>query len=137
MDFLLSFGFVGRMVFGYAYPAYECYKAVEKNKPEIQQLRFWCQYWFVIPFLIGLCLEFFFCKVLSSFLKLLAGFLWLLWPFLKELGILSLHGWCYWYRNTFRWTEMCICLCCLCPVFIKGSAVQRGKAGVFHISLVP
>ncbi|KAH1214666.1 HVA22-like protein i [Glycine max] len=33
------------MVFGYAYPAYECYKAVEKNKPEIEQLRFWCQYW--------------------------------------------------------------------------------------------
>jgi len=34
------------MVFGYAYPAYECYKAVEKNKPEIEQLRFWCQYWY-------------------------------------------------------------------------------------------
>lgn len=36
------------MVFGYAYPAYECYKAVEKNKPEIQQLRFWCQYWILV-----------------------------------------------------------------------------------------
>lgn len=35
----------GRMVFGYAFPAYECYKAVEKNRPEIEQLRFWCQYW--------------------------------------------------------------------------------------------
>ncbi|KAH1244257.1 HVA22-like protein i [Glycine max] len=31
------------MVFGYAFPAYECYKAVEKNRPEIEQLRFWCQ----------------------------------------------------------------------------------------------
>ncbi|EOA38326.1 hypothetical protein CARUB_v10009826mg [Capsella rubella] len=36
------------MVFGYAYPAYECYKAVEKNKPEMQQLRFWCQYWILV-----------------------------------------------------------------------------------------
>ncbi|XWS55043.1 hypothetical protein CRYUN_Cryun10bG0141100 [Craigia yunnanensis] len=33
------------MAFGYAYPAYDCFKAVENNKPEIQQLRFWCQYW--------------------------------------------------------------------------------------------
>ncbi|XP_010530286.1 PREDICTED: putative HVA22-like protein g [Tarenaya hassleriana] len=36
------------MVFGYAYPAYECYKTVEKNKPEIEQLRFWCQYWILV-----------------------------------------------------------------------------------------
>ncbi|KAF8053105.1 hypothetical protein N665_1463s0009 [Sinapis alba] len=36
------------MVFGYAYPAYECYKEIEKNKPEIQQLRFWCQYWILV-----------------------------------------------------------------------------------------
>ncbi|MED6126851.1 HVA22-like protein i [Stylosanthes scabra] len=39
------------MVFGYAYPAYECYKAVEKNKPEIEQLRFWCQYWILVALL--------------------------------------------------------------------------------------
>ncbi|XVE56152.1 hypothetical protein DITRI_Ditri03aG0214500 [Diplodiscus trichospermus] len=36
------------MVFGYAYPAYECYKTVEMNKPEIEQLRFWCQYWILV-----------------------------------------------------------------------------------------
>lgn len=36
------------MVLGYAYPAYECYKTVEKNKPEIEQLLFWCQYWYVL-----------------------------------------------------------------------------------------
>jgi hypothetical protein len=40
--------FVGRMAFGYAYPAYECYKTVEMNKPEIEHLRFWCQYWYVV-----------------------------------------------------------------------------------------
>ncbi|GAV67830.1 TB2_DP1_HVA22 domain-containing protein [Cephalotus follicularis] len=39
------------MVFGYAYPAYECYKTVEKNKPEIEQLRFWCQYWILVAVL--------------------------------------------------------------------------------------
>ncbi|XP_065023842.1 putative HVA22-like protein g isoform X1 [Musa acuminata AAA Group] len=36
------------MVFGYVYPAYECYKTVELNKPEIEQLRFWCQYWILV-----------------------------------------------------------------------------------------
>jgi receptor expression-enhancing protein 1/2/3/4 len=36
---------VARLAFGYAYPAYECYKTVELNKPEIEQLMFWCQYW--------------------------------------------------------------------------------------------
>ncbi|RRT53577.1 hypothetical protein B296_00043585 [Ensete ventricosum] len=33
------------LVLGYAYPAYLCYKTVELNKPGIEQLRFWCQYW--------------------------------------------------------------------------------------------
>lgn len=36
------------LMFGYAYPAYECYKAVEMNKPDIEQLRFWCQYWILV-----------------------------------------------------------------------------------------
>ncbi|XP_072993467.1 putative HVA22-like protein g [Typha latifolia] len=39
------------MVLGYAYPAYECYKTVELNKPEIEQLLFWCQYWILIAVL--------------------------------------------------------------------------------------
>ncbi|KAK6939357.1 TB2/DP1/HVA22-related protein [Dillenia turbinata] len=39
------------MIFGYAYPAYECYKTVEKNRPEIEQLRFWCQYWILVAVL--------------------------------------------------------------------------------------
>ncbi|KAK7283410.1 hypothetical protein RIF29_12909 [Crotalaria pallida] len=39
------------MVLGYAYPAYECYKVVERNKPEIEQLRFWCQYWILVAVL--------------------------------------------------------------------------------------
>ncbi|KMZ57785.1 HVA22-like protein h [Zostera marina] len=40
------------LVFGYAYPAYECFKAVEKNKPEIDQLRFWCKYWILVALLV-------------------------------------------------------------------------------------
>ncbi|KAK1441050.1 hypothetical protein QVD17_06886 [Tagetes erecta] len=39
------------MIFGYAYPAYECFKSVEKNKPDIEQLRFWCQYWILVAVL--------------------------------------------------------------------------------------
>ncbi|XP_051149953.1 putative HVA22-like protein g [Andrographis paniculata] len=39
------------LIFGYAYPAYECYKSVEMNKPNIEQLRFWCQYWILVALL--------------------------------------------------------------------------------------
>ncbi|KAK9184594.1 hypothetical protein WN943_024944 [Citrus x changshan-huyou] len=42
------------MVFGYAYPAYECFKAAEKNKPDTEQLLFWCQYWVLVAvFTVG------------------------------------------------------------------------------------
>jgi hypothetical protein len=44
---LLFFSLFGRLVLGYAYPAYDCYKTVELNRPEVEQLRFWCQYWLV------------------------------------------------------------------------------------------
>lgn len=43
-----------RMVFGYAYPAYECFKTVEMNKPDIQELRFWCQYWYMAAFSLSI-----------------------------------------------------------------------------------
>ncbi|KAL5230177.1 hypothetical protein ABZP36_028953 [Zizania latifolia] len=39
------------LAFGYAYPAYECYKTIELNKPEIGQLIFWCQYWILVALL--------------------------------------------------------------------------------------
>ncbi|KAI3832576.1 hypothetical protein MKW98_002122 [Papaver atlanticum] len=39
------------MLVGYAYPAFECYKTVEKNKIEIERLRFWCQYWIIVAIL--------------------------------------------------------------------------------------
>ncbi|TYH17537.1 hypothetical protein ES288_A05G199200v1 [Gossypium darwinii] len=39
------------MVFAYAFPAYECYKTVEMNKPGVEELRFWCQYWILVAVL--------------------------------------------------------------------------------------
>ncbi|PKA60045.1 HVA22-like protein i [Apostasia shenzhenica] len=36
------------LVLGFAYPAYECFKTVELNRPEVEQLRFWCQYWILV-----------------------------------------------------------------------------------------
>eukprot|EP00249_Psilotum_nudum_P006887 c20137_g1_i2 orf=2-568(-) len=43
---LLTRGFI--LVLGYIYPAYECFKSVERYRPDIEQLRFWCQYWITI-----------------------------------------------------------------------------------------
>ncbi|KAK3029033.1 hypothetical protein RJ639_040085, partial [Escallonia herrerae] len=42
------------MAFGYAYPAYNCFKAVEKNEPDVDHLLFWCQYWILVA-LITVC----------------------------------------------------------------------------------
>uniref|UniRef100_A0A5B7BB37 HVA22-like protein n=1 Tax=Davidia involucrata TaxID=16924 RepID=A0A5B7BB37_DAVIN len=39
------------LVLGFAYPAFECFKTVEKNKVEIEELRFWCQYWIIVAVL--------------------------------------------------------------------------------------
>ncbi|CAI9097632.1 OLC1v1034102C1 [Oldenlandia corymbosa var. corymbosa] len=36
------------LVLGYAYPAFECFKTVEKNRVEIEELRYWCQYWILV-----------------------------------------------------------------------------------------
>lgn len=39
------------LVFGYAYPAFQCFKTLEKNKVAIPELRFWCQYWIIVALL--------------------------------------------------------------------------------------
>ncbi|VVB13430.1 unnamed protein product [Arabis nemorensis] len=39
------------LLVGYAYPAYGCYKSVEKKKLEIQELRYWCKYWILVSLL--------------------------------------------------------------------------------------
>ncbi|KAJ4733457.1 HVA22-like protein [Rhynchospora pubera] len=39
------------LALGYAYPAYNCYKTVEMNRPDIEKLRFWSKYWILIAVL--------------------------------------------------------------------------------------
>ncbi|XP_064967970.1 putative HVA22-like protein g [Musa acuminata AAA Group] len=39
------------VVFGYAYPAFECFKTLEQGQGNAQQLRFWCQYWIIVAIL--------------------------------------------------------------------------------------
>ncbi|KAK9062364.1 hypothetical protein SSX86_019550 [Deinandra increscens subsp. villosa] len=34
-----------RLILGYAYPAFECFKTIEKHGAGNAELRFWCQYW--------------------------------------------------------------------------------------------
>ncbi|XP_027938133.1 HVA22-like protein j [Vigna unguiculata] len=36
------------LLMGYAYPGFECYKTVEKNKIDMEELRFWCKYWIIV-----------------------------------------------------------------------------------------
>lgn len=36
------------LLLGYAYPGFECYKIVEKNRVDIEELRFWCKYWIIL-----------------------------------------------------------------------------------------
>ncbi|KAG6505754.1 putative HVA22-like protein g [Zingiber officinale] len=58
------------LVFGYAYPAYECYKTIELNKQEIGQLRFWSQYWILFGLLRELGV---FADILFSWLPFYYG----------------------------------------------------------------
>ncbi|KAL9256059.1 HVA22-like protein [Drosera capensis] len=39
------------MILGYAYPAFECLKTLEKNRVGMDELRFWCQYWIIVALL--------------------------------------------------------------------------------------
>ncbi|KAK6152268.1 hypothetical protein DH2020_014903 [Rehmannia glutinosa] len=56
--FLAIKGFDSRLLaLGYAYPAFLCFKTLEKNRVGIQELRFWCQYW--LPMYRGMKLALF------------------------------------------------------------------------------
>ncbi|XP_073135241.1 putative HVA22-like protein g [Henckelia pumila] len=84
------------LIFGYAYPAYECFKAVELNKPEIEQLRFWCQYWILVA---GMTVCERICDVLIGWVPMygevkLAFFIYLWYPKTK--------GTTYVYESFFR-----------------------------------
>ncbi|CAL9098547.1 unnamed protein product [Musa textilis] len=84
MGSFLSRGLI--LVFGYAYPAYECYKTVELNKPEIEQLLFWCQYWILVA---SLAILERFVDVLFSWLPMyceakLALYIYLWYPKMRQ-----------------------------------------------------
>ncbi|WOL12741.1 hypothetical protein Cni_G21508 [Canna indica] len=38
----------GRLLFGYAYPALECFNMLEQHPSNTRQLQFWCQYWIIV-----------------------------------------------------------------------------------------
>lgn len=76
------------LVLGYAYPALECYKTVEKNRVEIEELRFWCKYWIIVAILTVVERI---CDVFISWLPMygevkLALFIYLWYPKSKGTG---------------------------------------------------
>ncbi|KAL9238869.1 hypothetical protein vseg_013241 [Gypsophila vaccaria] len=75
--------FIGRglfMILGYAYPAFECFKTVERNKVDIHELRFWCQYWIIIA-VLSICERFgdFFISWLPLYGEMKLAFIIYLW----------------------------------------------------------
>uniref|UniRef100_A0A453HN43 Uncharacterized protein n=1 Tax=Aegilops tauschii subsp. strangulata TaxID=200361 RepID=A0A453HN43_AEGTS len=41
------------LLFGYAMPAFECFKTVEARPNDAHMLRFWCQYWIIVAMVIA------------------------------------------------------------------------------------
>ncbi|KAL7617674.1 hypothetical protein Lser_V15G02251 [Lactuca serriola] len=39
------------LILGYAYPAFECFKTIERRGSDNAELRFWCKYWVLIAIL--------------------------------------------------------------------------------------
>jgi len=68
------------MILGYAYPAFECFKTVERNKVDILELRFWCQYWIIIA-VLSVCERFgdFFISWLPLYGEMKLAFIIYLW----------------------------------------------------------
>ncbi|KAK4762150.1 hypothetical protein SAY87_030034 [Trapa incisa] len=48
---LVEYFTVGRILLGYAYPSFQCFKALEGNRASGGELRFWCQYWIIMALL--------------------------------------------------------------------------------------
>uniref|UniRef100_A0A0E0I4F5 HVA22-like protein n=1 Tax=Oryza nivara TaxID=4536 RepID=A0A0E0I4F5_ORYNI len=41
------------VLFGYAMPAFECFKTLETRPDDAHMLRFWCQYWIIVSMVIA------------------------------------------------------------------------------------
>ncbi|XP_072982059.1 putative HVA22-like protein g [Typha latifolia] len=84
------------LVLGYAYPAYDCYKTVELNRPEIEQLRFWCQYWILVALLTV------FERVADAFISWLPMYSEAKLAFIVYLWFPKTKGTSYVYGSFFR-----------------------------------
>ncbi|CAA6667616.1 unnamed protein product [Spirodela intermedia] len=42
------------LLLGYVYPAFECFRAIERKEPKVEQLLFWCRYWVIMGLLTAL-----------------------------------------------------------------------------------
>lgn len=78
------------LLFGYAYPAFECFRSVEKNKVNVEEIKFWCQYWIIIA-LVTVCERI--GDVFLSWLPMygevkLAFFIYLWYPKTKGTGFI-------------------------------------------------
>lgn len=78
------------LLFGYAYPAFECFRSVEKNKVDVEEIKFWCQYWIIIA-LVTVCERI--GDVFLSWLPMygevkLAFFIYLWYPKTKGTGFI-------------------------------------------------
>ncbi|WOL11220.1 HVA22-like protein g isoform X2 [Canna indica] len=67
--------------FGYAYPAFECFKTLEQQHGNYTvQLRFWCQYWIIVAILTAVeMLGEFVVSLLPMYGELKLAFLVYLW----------------------------------------------------------
>ncbi|KAL6906111.1 hypothetical protein ACP4OV_003712 [Aristida adscensionis] len=66
------------LLFGYAMPAFECFKTVETRPNDAHMLRFWCQYWIIVAMVIA-------CESVISWMPMysemkLAFFVYLWYP---------------------------------------------------------
>lgn len=140
-----NFSFVYRLILGYAYPAYECFKTVELNKPDIEQLLFWCQYWYapVTCQLNHYASLLTFCEFSSS----KKPFLWYILRILvAALTVFERVGDSFisWYGGSTRFWCMVVLLsgnfsfkCWILFLFLKVTYVWRSKVGILRVSLVP
>ncbi|EMS48890.1 hypothetical protein TRIUR3_18673 [Triticum urartu] len=110
------------LVLGYAYPAYDCYKTVELNRPEIEQLRFWCQYWILLAMLTV------FERVGDNFIS------WL--PMYSEAKLAFIVY--LWYPKTQVWfPAFCVALTCYVLWLVSNKGLFQGTSYVYESFFKP
>ncbi|KAF3337607.1 putative HVA22-like protein g [Carex littledalei] len=67
------------LLFGYAFPAFECFRIVEQRPGHIEQLRFWCQYWIIVAIVMIVETVGVFVQWIPAYGELKLAFLVYLW----------------------------------------------------------